>query len=199
MNRRIGGNGISNAFVTMERHARVDESDNGDLKLMSLVDNGRLAVSIENEDAIRGLGGTKAELLVARTELLGTVGIGQEATGAPEGVGGGRVGPNLLGHELEDFVVERVGVDEHEAATLAGEGGHEVARAAHANEGLVGVDDHHLVTEAIGVDLEMLLSNSPTQLGVRAQQLLNHDRMDRHASPSIRLIPPSLSLYSICI
>lgn len=79
------------------------------------------------------MSGTEAELFVARTELLGTVAVREETTGAPERVGRGAIGANLLGHEFEDFVEERVGVDEHESSVLACEGSHEVAGTAHAN------------------------------------------------------------------
>ena len=37
---------------------------------------------------------------------------------------------DAFGHLVEDFVEERVGVDEHEAAVVAGEGGDEIEGAA---------------------------------------------------------------------
>jgi len=194
LNRIVGGNRISNAAVDIEGHGGVDQCNNGNLKLESLVDDGRLAVGVDNDDAIGGLGGAEDELLVAGAELLGTVTVGEEAAGAPEGAGGRGVGANLFGHEVENVVEERVGVDEHEAGVVAGEGGDEVEGAAHANEGFVGVDDGHFVAEAIGVALEMVSSNSSTHLRIRAQQLLYHYRMDRHAFPpssilSLTLLP----------
>lgn len=197
LNRIVGGNRISNAVVDIGGHGGVDQCNNGNLKLESLVDNARLAVGVDNDDAIGGLGGTEDELLVAGAELLGAVAVGEEAAGAPEGAGGGGVGANLLGHEVEDVVEERVGVDEHEAGVVAGKGGDEVEGAAHANEGFVGVDDGHSVAEAIGVALEMVSNNSSTHLRIRAQQLLYHYRMDRHAfTPSI-LSPTPLGFFDL--
>lgn len=191
LNRIVGGNRISNAAVDIEGHGGVDQCNNGNLKLESLVDDGRLAVGVDNDDAIGGLGGAEDEFLVAGAELLGAVTVGEEAAGAPEGAGGDGVGANLLGHEVEDVVEERVGVDEHEAGVVAGEGGDEIECAAHANEGFVGVDDGHLVAEAIGVALEMVSSNSSTHLRIRAQQLLYHYRMNRHdLPPSILSLTP---------
>lgn len=171
----------------MERHGGVDQGDNGNLKLESLVDDGRLALGVDDDDAIGRLGGAEDELLVAGAELLGAVAVGEEAAGAPEGAGGGAEGADCGGHEVEDVVEERVGVDEHEAAVVAGEGGHEVAGTAHANEGLVGIDYRHFVAESVRVLLQVVGCHSPTHLSVRAQKLLYYDRMDRH-----RLILTSL-------
>lgn len=200
----IGGNRIGNALIDVEGHGGVDQGDDGNLKLESLVDDRRLTLGVDDEDAIGRLGGAEDELLVARAELLGAEAIGEEAAGAPERVGGGAVGAHLLGHEVEDFVEERVGVDEHEAAVVAGEGGHEVAGTAHANEGLVGVDDGHFVAEAIGELLQMVSGNTSTHLSIGAKQLLYHHRMDRHLLSSLPLPAPlgfldpllSLSLFS---
>ena len=133
LNRRIGGNRVGDALERVEGHGGVDQGNNGDLKLVSLVDNRRLRVSVDDDDAVGRLGGAEDELLVARAELLRAVAVGEEAAGAPEGVGGGGVGANARGHEVEDVVEERVGVDEHEAPVAACQGRHEVEGAAHAD------------------------------------------------------------------
>lgn len=133
MDRGIDGNGISNAAVSVDGHGRVNESDNWNLEFESLIDDGGLALSVDDDDAIWWLSGTKAELLIARAELLGAVAVGEKATVAPERVGRGAIRANLLGHEFEDFVEERVGVDEHESSVMACEGSDEVAGTAHAN------------------------------------------------------------------
>lgn len=177
----VGGDGVGNAGEGVEGHGGVDEGDDGDVELEGLVEDGGLAVGVDDDDAVGGLGGAEAELLVAGTELLGGVAVGEEAAGAPEGVGGGGVGAEALRHQLEDVVEERVGVDEHEPPLLPCQRRHEVARAPHAYQRLVGVDDRHLVAEPIRVHLEVMRRHPPTTLRIRAQQLLYHDRMDRHS------------------
>lgn len=177
----VGGDGVGNAGEGVEGHGGVDEGDDGDVELEGLVEDGGLAVGVDDDDAVGGLGGAEAELLVAGTELLGGVAVGEEAAGAPEGVGGGGVGAEAPRHQLEDVVEERVGVDEHEPPLLPCQRRHEVARAPHAYQRLVGVDDRHLVAEPIRVHLEVMRRHPPTTLRIRAQQLLYHDRMDRHS------------------
>lgn len=183
MDRIIGGNRIGNAVIDIERHGGVDQCNDGNVKLESLIDDGRLSFSVDNDNAIGRLGGTEDELLVARAELLRAVAVGKEAAGAPERVGGGAIGADLFGHEVENVVKERVGVDEHEAAVVAGQGGDEVAGTAHANKSLIGIYYGHFVAESVRVLLQMVSSNSPTHLSIRAQQFLYHDRVDCHALP----------------
>ncbi|QHO00440.1 uncharacterized protein DS421_13g406570 [Arachis hypogaea] len=124
--------------------------------------------------------GAEDELLVARAELLGAVAVGEEAAGAPEGVGGGGVGADAGGHKVEDVVEERVGVDEHEPTVAACKGLHEVQGAPHAYQGFVRIYDCHLVPHAIRVLLQVMRRHSPPHLCIRAQQLLYHYRMHRH-------------------
>lgn len=131
--RGVGGDGIGNAAERVEGHVGGDEGDDRDVEAGRLVDDGGLGVGVEDDEAVGGLGGAEDELLVAGAELLGAVAVGEEAAGAPEGAGGGGVGADAGGHEVEDVVEERIGVDEHEAAPAAGQGRHEVEGAPHAD------------------------------------------------------------------
>lgn len=106
--------------------------------------------------------------------------VGEEAAGAPESVHGGSVAADLLGHLLEDFVPEGVGVDEHEAGLVLGHGGDELGGVAEAYEGLVRVDDGHAIAGAVGELLEVVGGDTAAQMGVRAQQLLYHYGVERH-------------------
>lgn len=133
LNRGINRNRISNAAESMKRHGRINERHNRNLKFISLVDNRRFTLSINNNDAIRRLGGTKTKPLVTRAKLLRVVTVSEESTSAPERIGRRTIAVNFFGHELEDFVEERVGVDEHEASVLASEGRDEVEGTTHAD------------------------------------------------------------------
>lgn len=182
LNRRINRNWISNAAKSMEWHGRIDESYDWNLKFESLVNDRRFALSVDNDNAIGGLSGTEAELLVARAKLLGTVAVGEESTGAPERTGRRAVAADFFGHKVKDFIEERVGVDEHEASVLAGEGRDEIEGTTHAYQGLIGIDNGHFVAKAVSVFFEMMSGNLTTNVGIGAQKLLYHYRMDRHAS-----------------
>lgn len=83
---------------------------------------------------------------------------------------------------LDDFLEQRIGIDEHEAALLANDGSHEVASIAHADEGFVGVDNGHAVAEAIGVELEMVLGDAAAEVGVGAEKLLDYDGVESHGA-----------------
>lgn len=133
MNRRINGNGISNAIESMDGHCRIDKSDNWNVKFESFVDDRRFTLSVDNDDAIRWLSGTETKPLVARTKLLRAVTVGEEPTSAPKNVGRRTVTTDFFGHKFEDFIEERVGVDEHEASILTRERRNEVEGTAHAN------------------------------------------------------------------
>lgn len=99
-------------------------------------------------------------------------------------------------HLFDNFVAEGVGVDEEEAAVLADEGGHEVAGASHADEGLIGVDDGAPVAQAIGIDLEMVLHEALRRVGVGVEEPLYDERMDRHFLRSdLIFFVPSLPLH----
>lgn len=97
LNRGVNGNGISNAAESMERHSRINKSDNWNVKFESLVNNRRLALGIDNDDAIGRLSGTEAKFLVARSKLLGTVAVGEKSTSTPERIGRGTVACKLRG------------------------------------------------------------------------------------------------------
>ena len=115
----------------------------------------RLPLSIQNHDTVRRLTRAEPDLPISGPELLGAVTVGEKTAELPGGVGGEV--SDFLGHLLDDFVEEGIGVGEEEATLKADEGGHEIACISHADEGLVGVDDGAAVAEAIGVDLEMVL------------------------------------------
>lgn len=117
---------------------------------------------------------------MARPELLGTVAVREEAASAPQHVHGGAVAPNPLRHLLDDFVPEGVGVDEHEAGLLLGEGGDELGGAAEADEGAVGVDDGHAIAGSVGELLEVVGGDTAAQMGVGAEQLLYDYGVESH-------------------
>lgn len=187
LNRGVNGNGISNAAESMERHSRINKSDNWNVKFESLVNNRRLALSIDNDDAIGRLSGTEAKFLVARSKLLGTVAVGEKSTSTPERIGRGTVASNLFGHKFEDFIEERIGVDEHESTIMASKGRDEIDSTSHTNQSLIGIDDCHSVAKAVSVIFEMMSGDLTTNVCICAKKLLYHYRMNRHASS--RLIP----------
>lgn len=92
----------------------------------------------------------------------------------------GFVDSNLAGHLLDDLIEEWIGVDEEKVGLLASEEGDEVAGISQAYECLVRVDDGLTVADAISEDLEMVLGHAPTLVGVRAEELLYHSRVDCH-------------------
>lgn len=115
------------------------------------------------------MGGPEANLLTAGPELLGAVAVGEEPTSAPQQVHGGAVAADLLRHLLDDLIPEGVGVDEHEAGLLLGEGGDELGGGAEADECSIRVDDGHAIAGSIGELLEVVGCYSTTQMGVGAQ------------------------------
>lgn len=165
----VGRDRVGDSLVNVERHGGVDKGHDGNLKLLGLEDDGRLSLGVEDDDAIGGLRGSEAELLVARTEPLGAETVGEEASGAPEGVLVGVVEADPLGHLLEDLVKERVGVHEQEAGLLPSHGANEGAGAAERDKGFVRVDDGHAIADAVRVSLEVVGRHAPPQVGVRVQ------------------------------
>lgn len=70
------------------------------------------------------------QLFVSRPELPRAQTVGQEATEAPRAV---VAAADFFSHLVDDFVVERVCVDEDEAGFLADQIADEIAGVAHAN------------------------------------------------------------------
>lgn len=175
----VGGDRIGDLVKVVGRHGGVDERDDGNAESMGLEDDGGLAVRVEDDEAIGGLCGAKEELLVARAELLRAAAVGEEATGAPERVEGRGIAANLPGHLLDDVVEEGVGVYEHETAILVGQRRHELGSVAEADEGFVRIDYGHPIAHSVCEYFQMVTHHTPTQLRVRAQQLLYHYRMQR--------------------
>ncbi|PON41383.1 hypothetical protein TorRG33x02_338250 [Trema orientale] len=157
----IGGDGIGDLREVVQGHSGVDEGDDGNAEAMGLEDDRGLAVRVEDDEAIRGLSGTEAELLVAGAELLGAEAIGEEATGAPERVHGRGVAADLLGHVLDDLVKQWVGVHEHESALLLSQGGDELGGVAEADEGFVRVHDRRPIATSVREHLQMLTHHTP--------------------------------------
>lgn len=70
------------------------------------------------------------ELLVPGPKLLRAPTIGQEAAEPPRSVAGAA---DFLGHLIDDFIEESVGVDEEESPLLADQIGDELAGVAEAD------------------------------------------------------------------
>lgn len=181
LHRVVGRDRVLYLPVALPRHAGVHERHHGDLQLRGLLDDRRLPLGVHDHEAVGRLRGAEADLLVAGAELLGAAAVGEEPARPPQRVAAGGVAPDPPRHLLHDLVEQRVGVDEHEAAALARQGGDEVAGVAEADEGAVGVDDGHAVAGAVGEELEVVGGcDAAAEVGVRAQELLDDDGVERH-------------------
>lgn len=179
LNRIISRNRVRDLVVVVQRNRGINERNNGNAQARGLENDGGLPVGVEDDEAVGGLGRGEAEALVAVAELLWAAAVGEEAAGAPEGRHGGRVATNLLRHQVDYVVEEWVRVDEHEAGVLAGQGRHEVGGAAEGDQGLVGVDDGDVVADSQCQMLRVVPHHSSPYVGVRAQQLLYQQRLQR--------------------
>lgn len=117
------------------------------------------------------------KLLVPGAKLLGAAAVGQEAAEPPRGV---VAAANSLRHLVDNFVEQVVGVDEQEPALVADQIADKLAGVPETDQGLVGVDDGHGVARAVGVDLEVVGGDAAAQMAVRAQELLDNNRVYSH-------------------
>lgn len=127
----------------------------------------------------------EAELLLPRPELLRTTTIGQNAASLPQNIVARRVKPNFFRHLLHNFVKERVGIDEHEPSLLANQRADEITSGAHTDQSLIGIDDVHAVPDPVREEFEVVISHAAADVSVRAEELLNQDRMESHRGDSI--------------
>lgn len=125
-----------------------------------------------------------------RSELLGTVTVGQKPTHLPQihrAVVIVRIPLDATGSELDDLVEERIGVDEEDVPPHVREVRHEMGGATEADQGFIGVDYGHPVTRPVGVLLEMVLGRATAEMCAGVQKLLDYCRVDRH--PSSEMLP----------
>lgn len=118
-----------------------------------------------------------------RSKLLRTVTVGQKPSHLPQiyrTVVIIRIPLDPTRSELDDFVEERIGVDEEDVASHVSEVSDEMSGATETNQGFVGVDDCHSVTRPVSVLLEMMLGGATAEMCSGVQKLLDYCGVDRH-------------------